>query len=173
MFELKVVPSKLYPPCPTSFTCGRRSFTKLRLPHNPLFEVAKRIELAPGESYFDQMLEILNGDKVTVNIFCAEDVVRLAHDYFQAHLKIDCDSVGNALINAALARSDMAAFDSLSNEVLCNGIINAKSKPLDQTLLQRAIDEYLKVSIRSDEGKRMAKSLAENAKEFTERSIRI
>jgi hypothetical protein len=56
MIELRVAPAKLYPPCQTSFVCGRKSYTKMRLPYNPLFEVAKRIEFAPTDSYFDQVL---------------------------------------------------------------------------------------------------------------------
>lgn len=162
MIELRVAPTKLYPPCQTSFVCGRKSYTKMRLPYNPLYDVVKRMEIVPIDTYFDQVLEVLNGDRSHVSIFCAEDVTKLAYNYFQAELRIDSESVGNSLINAASVNGDMTPFDSLSDEVLCNGVINAQSKPVDRTKLEEAIEKYLNVSNRGSYGKQLVKSLAEN-----------
>ncbi|CAM6002178.1 unnamed protein product [Sphagnum balticum] len=98
-----------------------KSYTKMRLPYHPLFEVAKLIEFAPTDSYFDQMLE----------------------------------------------NNDMAPFDSLSDEVLYNGLINAKNKSADHARLRKAIDKYLGNSNRAEEGKKLNIDILLEPKELT------
>jgi regulator of protease activity HflC (stomatin/prohibitin superfamily) len=58
----------------------------------------------------------------------------------------------------------MTAFDSLSDEVLCNGLINAQNKPTDHAKLEKAVGNYLELSIRSEEGKRLVRSLTNNVR---------
>jgi hypothetical protein len=107
----------------------------MRLPHNALFEVSKRIELSHTQPHFDQVLEILNGDRDELTITSAEDVVKLAYTYFSAKLTIDSDSVANELLAVVMDNGDMTVFESLSCETLCSGVICAQNKNIDHRKL--------------------------------------
>lgn len=84
--KVRLVPSETYPICASSFTINGKPYHHLRIPYNPLFEVAKEINLSSSNNKLEAVLMVLSEQATYVPVEESKQIISEAKKYLGVKL---------------------------------------------------------------------------------------
>lgn len=160
MQRLRIATKETYPKCLATLTLDGKSYSNLRIPYHPVFELAKTIELKT-EPHLATLLSFLSGEIDEVNLADFEEMKKLAKRHFNVEIVSDGLDLARTLVS--LLTSDKVTaqlLDSLHADTLCDAIEHAQtSDKYHEHDTEHIVGKYLEESKKGDYDKNKIKTV--------------